>query len=44
MACVSEAIGLALTNSAMPPAVNTDERKSYGESSGRAIMNLLDKI
>ena len=28
MACISEAIGLALTNSAMPPAVNVKERKN----------------
>ncbi len=43
MACISEAVGLALTNSAMPPAVNTEERKAYGEKSGKAIMNLLEK-
>ena len=43
MACISEAIGLALTNSAMPPAVHTDERKDYAEASGQAVMNLLNK-
>ena len=43
MACISEAIGLALTNSAMPPAVNTEERKSYGEESGKAIMRLIER-
>ena len=43
MACISEAIGLALTNSAMPPAVNDDERKKYAEESGRAVMNLINK-
>ena len=43
MACISEAIGLALTNSAMPPAVNTEERKKYAEDSGKAIMDLIEK-
>jgi len=43
MACISEAIGLALTNSAMPPAVNTDERKVFAEKSGKAVMHLIDK-
>ena len=43
MACISEAIGLALTNSAMPPAVNTEERKIYAEKSGKAVMNLIEK-
>lgn len=43
MACISEAIGLALTNSAMPPAVNTEERKIYAEKSGKAVMRLIEK-
>ena len=43
MACISEAIGLALTNSAMPPAIHAEERKNYAEASGKAVMNLLDK-
>jgi len=43
MACISEAIGLALTNSAMPPAVHVDERKNFAEASGKAVMDLLDK-
>ena len=43
MACISEAIGLALTNSAMPPAVHVEERKVFAESSGKAVMNLLEK-
>ena len=43
MACISEAIGLALTNSAMPPAIHAEERKNFAEASGKAVMNLLDK-
>tara|TARA_B100000029_G_scaffold36050_2_gene33955 strand:+ start:3701 stop:5431 length:1731 start_codon:yes stop_codon:yes gene_type:complete len=43
MACISEAIGLALTNSSMPPAVNTEERKQYAEKSGKAVMSLIEK-
>ena len=50
MACISEAIGLALTNSAMPPAVkdyNSSDisqiRINYGEEAGKAVMNLLEK-
>jgi len=43
MACISEAIGLALTNSAMPPAIHTEERKNVAEASGKAVMNLLQK-
>ena len=40
MACISEAIGLALTNSAMTPATY-EERDNYGVDSGRAVMNLI---
>ena len=50
MACISEAIGLALTYSAMPPAVqdynSTDISKiriNYGENAGKAVMNLIEK-
>ena len=43
MACISEAIGLALTNSAMPPAIHAEERKIFAEASGKAVMNLLEK-
>ena len=50
MACISEAIGLALTNSAMPPAVEdynsskiSNIRINYGEEAGKAVMNLIDK-
>ena len=50
MACISEAIGLALTHSAMPPAVqnyNSNDiakvRINYGEDAGKAVMNLIDK-
>ena len=42
MACVSEAIGLALPNSSGAPAPY-ESRDQYGEASGRAIMNLLAK-
>ena len=42
MACVSEAIGLALMNSSGMPAPY-ESRDQYGEASGRAVMNLLDK-
>jgi dihydroxy-acid dehydratase len=40
MACVSEAIGLALPGSAGAPAPY-DSRDSFAESSGEAVMNLL---
>jgi dihydroxy-acid dehydratase len=40
MACVSEAIGLALPGSAGAPAPY-DSRDAFAEASGRAVMNLL---
>jgi len=40
MACVSEALGLALPGSAGTPAV-FESRDAYAEASGRAVMNLL---
>jgi dihydroxy-acid dehydratase len=40
MACVSEAIGLALFNSSGAPAPY-ESRDQYSEASGRAVMNLL---
>jgi dihydroxy-acid dehydratase len=40
MACVSEAVGLALLNSAGAPAPY-ESRDQYGEASGRAVMTLL---
>jgi dihydroxy-acid dehydratase len=42
MACVSEAIGLALMNSSGAPAPY-ESRDAYGEASGRAVMNLLER-
>lgn len=42
MACVSEAIGLALLNSSGMPAPY-ESRDQYGEASGRAVMTLLEK-
>ncbi len=42
MACVSEAIGLALPNSSGAPAPY-ESRDSYAEASGVAVMNLLEK-
>ena len=42
MACVSEAIGLALMNSSGMPAPY-ESRDQYGEASGVAVMNLLEK-
>ena len=42
MACVSEAIGLALPNSSGAPAPY-ESRDAYGEASGRAVMNLIEK-
>ena len=42
MACVSEAIGLALPNSSGAPAPY-ESRDQYGEASGRAVMVLLEK-
>ena len=42
MACVSEAIGLALPGSAGAPAPY-ESRDAFCEASGRAVMNLLEK-
>jgi dihydroxy-acid dehydratase len=42
MACVSEAIGLALPNSSGAPAPY-ESRDKYGEASGMAVMNLIEK-
>ena len=42
MACVSEAIGLALMNSSGMPAPY-ESRDQYGEASGRAVMTLLEQ-
>ena len=42
MACVSEAIGLALMNSSGMPAPY-ESRDQYGEASGKAVMNLLEQ-
>ncbi len=42
MACVSEAIGLALFNSSGMPAPYLD-RDAYGHASGAAVMNLIEK-
>ena len=42
MACISEALGLALTNSAMTPATY-EERDNYGIESGKAVMQLIEK-
>ncbi|HUC62620.1 MAG TPA: dihydroxy-acid dehydratase [Alphaproteobacteria bacterium] len=40
MACVSEALGLALPGSAMPPAAY-ESRDSFAEEAGRAVMSLI---
>ena len=42
MACVSEAIGLALPYSAGTPAPY-EERDKYAKESGKMVMNLLQK-
>src|SRR6056297_3205293 len=42
MACVSEAMGLALPNSAGAPAPY-ESRDQYGEASGEAVMHLIEK-
>ena len=42
MACVSEAVGLAIMNSAGAPAPY-ESRDQYAEASGRAVMTLLEK-
>ncbi len=42
MACVSEAIGLALPESAGAPAVY-ESRDEYGFASGETVMNLIEK-
>ncbi|MDJ0820233.1 MAG: dihydroxy-acid dehydratase [Paracoccaceae bacterium] len=41
MACVSEAVGLALFNSSGMPAPY-ESRDQYGEASGRAVMDLIE--
>lgn len=41
MACVSEALGLALPGSSAPPAV-AEERSTYAYQSGEAVMRLLE--
>ena len=50
MACISEALGLALTHSAMPPAVEgynsnniSQDRINYAENAGKAVMNLIEQ-
>ncbi|MEM8536867.1 MAG: dihydroxy-acid dehydratase, partial [Pseudomonadota bacterium] len=42
MACVSEAVGLALLNSSGAPAPY-ESRDQYGIASGEAVMNLIEK-
>ncbi|MEM7732376.1 MAG: dihydroxy-acid dehydratase [Pseudomonadota bacterium] len=42
MACVSEALGLALPNSSGAPAPY-ESRDAYGTASGQAVMSLLEK-
>jgi dihydroxy-acid dehydratase len=42
MACVSEAIGLALLNSSGAPAPY-ESRDHYGRTSGEAVLNLIEK-
>jgi dihydroxy-acid dehydratase len=42
MACVSEAIGLALMNSSGMPAPY-ESRDAYAQASGEAVMNLIEK-
>src|SRR5438552_12611419 len=42
MACVSEAIGLALPGSGSPPAIEV-ERDKYAIAAGHAVLNLLEK-
>ncbi|MCC5992555.1 MAG: dihydroxy-acid dehydratase [Rhodobacteraceae bacterium] len=42
MACVSEAIGLALMNSSGAPAPY-ESRDAYGRASGEAVLNLISK-
>jgi dihydroxy-acid dehydratase len=42
MACVAEAIGLALPGSSGPPAIELG-RDAFAEKSGHAVLNLLEK-
>src|SRR5688500_6891259 len=42
MACVAEAIGMALPGSGSPPAVDT-ARDEYATAAGHQVMRLLDK-
>jgi dihydroxy-acid dehydratase len=42
MACVAEALGMALPGSGSPPAVEVD-RDNYARECGRAVMHLVEK-
>ncbi len=42
MACVAEALGIALPGSGSPPAIE-EARDRFAEDCGRAVMNLLEK-
>jgi dihydroxy-acid dehydratase len=42
MACVSEALGLALPGSAMPPAAY-ESRDAFAQAAGRAVMELIKR-
>ncbi|MFI4987758.1 MAG: dihydroxy-acid dehydratase [Alphaproteobacteria bacterium] len=42
MACVSEAVGLALPGSAMPPAAY-ESRDAFAQAAGRAVMELIKR-
>jgi dihydroxy-acid dehydratase len=43
MACVAEALGMALPGSGGPPAIDVEPRDAFAERCGHAVLNLLEK-
>ncbi|HMO26413.1 MAG TPA: dihydroxy-acid dehydratase, partial [Tepidisphaeraceae bacterium] len=43
MACVAEALGLALPGSGSPPAIDVDPRDAFAKQCGEAVMKLVEK-
>jgi len=43
MACVAEALGMALPNSGSPPAIDNNLRLDYAYQAGKAVLHLLEK-
>jgi dihydroxy-acid dehydratase len=43
MACVAEALGMALPGSGGPPAIDVEPRDAFAQRCGHAVLNLLEK-